>query len=174
MSGFTLVLGGARSGKSRHAEGLVRARVQGLAPRYIATAEAHDDEMARRIARHRAERAGQGWVTVEAPHDLAAALAALPAGAPVLIDCLTLWLTNRLLAEADLAAEGRTLGAAIARHPAPVVAVSNEVGFGIVPENALARRFRDAAGRLHQDLAAQAGRVVLVVAGLPMVLKGAP
>lgn len=171
MSHFTLVLGGARSGKSRHAEGLVRA-LPGGAPRYIATAQAWDDEMAARIQTHRAQRDGQGWVTVEAPHDLAATLAAQPPDAPVLIDCLTLWLTNRMLAEADLAAESAALATAISAHPAPVVAVSNEVGLGIVPENALARAFRDAAGRLHQDLAAQADRVVLVVAGLPLAVKG--
>jgi adenosylcobinamide kinase/adenosylcobinamide-phosphate guanylyltransferase len=111
-------------------------------------------------------------VTVEAPHDLAGVLAAQPAGAPVLIDCLTLWLTNRMLAGADLAAEGAALVAALAAHPAPVVAVSNEVGWGIVPENALARAFRDAAGRLHQDIAARADRVALVVAGLPLWVKG--
>jgi adenosylcobinamide kinase / adenosylcobinamide-phosphate guanylyltransferase len=174
MSRFTLVLGGARSGKSRHAEELVRALAAGVgAPHYLATAQAWDDEMEARIATHRTRRQGQGWITHEAPHELAAALAALPRDAPVLIDCLTLWLTNRLLAEADLAAEGARLGAAIAAHPAPVVAVSNEVGLGIVPENALARAFRDAAGKLHQDLAAQADRVVLVVAGLPLVVKDA-
>lgn len=170
MSGFTLVLGGARSGKSRYAEGLVRT-APGV-PHYLATAQAWDDEMAERIAQHRADRKGQGWVTLEAPLDLAGALAGLPPGVPVLVDCLTLWLTNHLLADSDLAAEGARLAAAIAAHRGPVVAVASEVGLGIVPENALARRFRDAAGRLHQDLAAQAGRVVLVVAGLPLVVKG--
>jgi adenosylcobinamide kinase/adenosylcobinamide-phosphate guanylyltransferase len=172
MTGLTLVLGGARSGKSRFAEGLVRAAAGARPPCYIATAQAWDDEMAARIARHRADRAGQGWVTVEAPHDLAAALAAQPAGAAVLIDCLTLWLTNRMLAGADLEADSAALVAALSAHPAPVVAVSNEVGLGIVPENALARAFRDAAGRLHQDIAVRADRVALVVAGLPMWVKG--
>lgn len=170
---FTLVLGGARSGKSRYAEGRVLAQPGAHAPHYLATAQAWDTEMAARIAQHRATRAGQGWVTVEAPHDLPAALAALPPAAPVLIDCLTLWLTNRLLADADLALEGRVLAAAIAARTAPVVAVASEVGLGIVPDNGLARAFRDAAGRLHQDLAAQADAVVLVVAGLPLALKGA-
>lgn len=172
MTRFTLVLGGARSGKSRFAEGLVHADANAAAPHYLATAQAWDAEMAARIAAHRADRDGQGWVTVEAPLDLPAALAFVPPQAPVLIDCLTLWVTNHLLADSDLTAQGAALAAAIARHSGPVVAVSNEVGLGIVPENALARRFRDAAGRLHQDLAAQADRVVLVVAGLPLAIKG--
>jgi adenosylcobinamide kinase / adenosylcobinamide-phosphate guanylyltransferase len=172
MTRFTLVLGGARSGKSRYAEGLIRAAPAQTRPHYLATAQAWDAEMAARIMAHRADRDGQGWVTVEAPLDLAGALAALPPAAPVLIDCLTLWVTNHLLADSDLTAEGAALAAAIARHAGPVVAVANEVGLGIVPDNALARRFRDAAGRLHQDLAAQADRVVLVVAGLPLAVKG--
>lgn len=172
MTGLVLILGGARSGKSRLAEGLVRA-LPGV-PHYIATAQAWDAEMADRIARHRADRDGQGWVTIEAPHDPVAALAGLPPGVPALIDCLTLWLTNRMLAGADPAAEGAALAQAIAARPGPVVAVSNEVGLGIVPETALGRAFRDAAGRLHQDLAAQADRVALVVAGLPLWLKGGP
>lgn len=167
---LTLILGGARSGKSRLAETLTRAAPG--QPHYIATAQPWDAEMTARIAAHKAQRDGQGWVTVEAPHDLTGALAALPPGAPVLIDCLTLWQTNRLLAGADLAAEGAALVAALAAHPAPVVAVGNEVGLGIVPDNAMARAFRDAAGRLHQDIAARADRVVLVVAGLPLAIKG--
>ncbi|MCL4675510.1 MAG: bifunctional adenosylcobinamide kinase/adenosylcobinamide-phosphate guanylyltransferase, partial [Pararhodobacter sp.] len=150
-AGFSLVLGGARSGKSALAERLLLSRAAGLAPVYLATAEARDDEMRARIAQHRAQRAGQGWQTRDAPRDLAGALAALPAPTPVLIDCLTLWLTNQLLAGADLSAEGRSLAAAIGAHAGPVVAVANEVGLGIVPDNALARRFRDAAGRLNQD-----------------------
>lgn len=171
---FTLVLGGARSGKSRHAETLVltAAAGAGTRPHYVATAQAWDDEMRARIAAHRSARAGSGWVTLEAPLDLTATLAALPPDAPVLIDCLTLWLTNHLLAGSDLTLCAARLGQAIAAHRGPLVAVSNEVGFGIVPENALARRFRDAAGRLHQDLAAQADRVDLVVAGLALSLKG--
>jgi adenosylcobinamide kinase/adenosylcobinamide-phosphate guanylyltransferase len=161
------VIGGARSGKSALAERLVRA--SGLPRIYVATAEAWDDEMAARIAQHRADR-GEGWRTVEAPHDLMPVLAA--AAGVVLVDCLTLWLTNRMLAEADLAAEGVALVAAMAASPARVVAVTNEVGMGIVPDNALARRFRDAQGRLNQAVAAQAGMVVGVMAGLPFVLKG--
>ncbi|WP_128515220.1 bifunctional adenosylcobinamide kinase/adenosylcobinamide-phosphate guanylyltransferase [Tabrizicola thermarum] len=165
----TLVIGGARSGKSRFAEALVTA--SGLRRRYIATAEAWDDEMRDRIARHRAER-GAGWTTDEAPLDLATPLAAARAEEAVLIDCATLWLTNHLLADHDLAAETARLLNALAACPAPVVIVSNETGWGIVPENALARRFRDEQGRLNQRLAEVAGLVVTVIAGLPLVLKG--
>lgn len=164
---LALVTGGARSGKSALAERLVRL---GAAPHsYIATAEAWDDEMRDRITRHRQDR-GTGWVTVEAPLDLPAALA--EARGSVLIDCATLWLTNHMLAGNDPEAETARLLAALAAAPVPVVIVSNEVGWGIVPENALARRFRDAQGRLNQRLAAMADLAVLVVAGLPMVLKG--
>ncbi len=166
---LTLVTGGARSGKSRLAEAMVTG--SGLTRRYIATAQAWDDEMRDRIAQHRADR-GTGWITVEAPLDLGAALDGAAANDAVLVDCATLWLTNHLLAEHDLDAEGDGLLAACARCKAPVVVVSNEVGWGIVPDNALARRFRDAQGRLNQRIAAQAGLVVGVMAGLPMVLKG--
>lgn len=167
---FTLLIGGARSGKSGLAERLV---VQtGRPKRYIATAQAWDDEMRARIARHRADR-GDGWLTVEAPLDLCGALAVVEAEEVVLVDCATLWLSNHLLAEADLEAEADALLAAIAGCPAPVVVVSNEVGWSIVPDNALARSFRDAQGRLNQQMAAQAGLVVAVMAGLPLVLKGA-
>lgn len=166
---LTLVVGGARSGKSAFAEGLVTA--SGRARRYIATAEAWDDEMRDRIARHQSDR-GPAWTTVEAPLDLAAALAGARSDEAVLVDCATLWLTNHLLAEHDLAAETAGLLAALAASPAPVVIVSNETGWGIVPENALARRFRDEQGRLNQRLAAVSGLVVTVIAGLPMVLKG--
>lgn len=165
---LTLVLGGARSGKSRHAESLITA----LAPPwiYVATAEACDDEMAARIAAHRARRDAR-WITIEAPHDLAGVLAA-HAGRPMLIDCLTLWLSNLMMAEAAIDQEIERLGAAIARARAPVVLVANEVGAGIVPDNALARRFRDRQGELNQRMGAQADNVVLMVAGLPLVLKG--
>jgi len=164
-----LVLGGARSGKSRYAESLFTA----LPPpwTYVATAQAGDAEMAQRIDLHRGRRAAP-WQTVEAPHDLAFALDRAPAGAPVLIDCLTLWLSNRMLADADVDAEIDRLEAALDRRAGTVVLVSNEVGFGIVPDNALARRFRDLQGRLNQRIAARADRVVLVVAGLPLVVKG--
>ena len=167
---LTLVLGGARSGKSRHAENLVTA----LPPPwvYVATAEAGDAEMAERIATHRARR-GANWRTVEAPHDLTTALAGAGSRVPVLVDCLTLWLSNRMLAGADVEADTAHLEIALAGRHAPVVLVSNEVGLGIVPDNALARNFRDLQGRLNQRIAARAGRVVLMVAGLPLVVKEA-
>lgn len=169
-SDITLVLGGARSGKSRFAERLV-ASVPG--PRvYIATAEVWDGEMAERVARHKQDR-GPGWTTVEEPLDLPGALRRhAAAGASVLVDCLTLWLSNLMMADADVSARSAQLLEALAAVEGRVVLVSNEVGLGIVPDNALARRFRDHAGRLHQDVAALAGRVVFVAAGLPMVLKG--
>ena len=164
---LTLVLGGVRSGKSRYAEGLVTR----LPPPwvYVATAQAFDDEMRARIAEHR-ERRAAGWRTVEAPLALAAALQET-GDAPVLVDCLTLWLSNLMLGDADLAAAEAALDAALDRA-APTVLVSNEVGLGIVPDNALARRFRDQAGRLHQNFAARADRVVFMVAGLPLFVKG--
>jgi adenosylcobinamide kinase/adenosylcobinamide-phosphate guanylyltransferase len=163
---LTLVLGGARSGKSRHAESLITA---GPPPWvYVATAEPLDDEMTARIAAHRARR-GAGWCDVEAPRELAAALAGIHDAA--LVDCLTLWLSNLMLADADIEAEAVRLESALASMAAPVVLVSNEVGFGIVPDNPLARRFRDAQGRLNQRIAARADRVVLMVAGLPLVVK---
>ncbi len=125
--------------------------------------------MRERIARHRARRAA-GWVTVEAPVDIATALGE-SGDQPVLVDCLTLWLTNLLLGEHDMAAAEAALLDALEARAAPTVLVSNEVGLGIVPDNALARTFRDAAGRLHQRVAARAERVVFMVAGLPMVVK---
>ena len=166
---LTLVLGGARSGKSLHAEGLIEACP---APwTYLATAEIWDDEMRARIALHRARRSAD-WITRDVPLDLPQAVAAAPG--PVLVDCLTLWLTNLILSEADVEAATEALVAACAAAPGPVVLVASEVGLGIVPENALARRFRDAAGRLHQRLAARADRVVFLVAGLPMIVKPQP
>ncbi|HEV7335267.1 MAG TPA: bifunctional adenosylcobinamide kinase/adenosylcobinamide-phosphate guanylyltransferase [Bosea sp. (in: a-proteobacteria)] len=165
---LTLVLGGARSGKSRHAEALVEALPAPWV--YIATAQAYDDEMRARIAEHRARRS-QDWRTVDAPMALPEALRAIPSGQPVLVDCLTLWLTNLILAERDIAIASGELMAACREAQGPIVLVSNEVGLGIVPENALARRFRDEAGRLHQRLASQAERVVFMVAGLPMQVK---
>lgn len=165
LARLTLVLGGARSGKSRHAEGLVMG-----APgpwTYVATGQAFDEEMRARIAEHRARRAA-GWVTVEAPVDLVGALAG---GGVLLVDCLTLWLTNLMLGEHDLTAAMLGLERALDERDARTVLVSNEVGFGIVPENALARRFRDAAGVLHQRLAARADAVVLMVAGIAVRVK---
>jgi len=135
----------------------------------MATAQAFDDGMVARIAAHQARR-GRGWRTVEAPHALAPAIAAAD-GAPALIDCLTLWLSNLILADADLETEMSRLEEALGRARGPLVMVANEVGLGIVPDNALARRFRDAAGRLNQRLAARADRVILMVAGLPLEVK---
>jgi adenosylcobinamide kinase / adenosylcobinamide-phosphate guanylyltransferase len=165
---LTLVLGGARSGKSRHAEALVTASPQPWL--YVATGEPRDNEMAARIAEHRARR-GSEWQTIEAPRDLAAALAEVPTGAAAVIDCLTLWLTNVMLAGADVEAEVARFERALVERTGPVVLVANEVGLGIVPENALARRFRDAAGRLNQRLAMLADHVVLLVAGIPVKVK---
>ncbi|WP_184807013.1 bifunctional adenosylcobinamide kinase/adenosylcobinamide-phosphate guanylyltransferase [Nitrospirillum iridis] len=167
VPGVTLVLGGARSGKSRFAEGLVTALPGPWT--YIATAQAWDDEMRDRIRQHQADRV-PGWSTVEAPLDLAAALVRHGQG-PVLVDCLTLWLTNIMLADQDVPTALAGLEAALAARAGPIVLVGNEVGMGIVPENALARRFRDHAGRLHQRLAVLAAQVFLTVAGLPLKVK---
>ncbi len=164
-----LVLGGARSGKTRRA----LAHADGAAEKiYVATAQAFDREMEDRIAAHKQERAGHGWRTVEAPLDLAAALST-EAGtdATIVVDCLTLWLTNLMLGEHAIDTATDALVAALAKTPARVVLVSNEVGLGIVPDNALARRFRDAQGRLNQRLAAELGTVELVVAGLVLRMK---
>ena len=167
----TLVLGGARSGKSRYAESLVA----GAPPPwiYIATAEAFDDEISQRIAEHKARR-DRRWQTVEAPRDIVDALVDVPPGASILIDCVTLWLSNLLLAEADIEQEMKRLDAALAQSRRATVLVANEVGCGIVPDNALARRFLDLQGRLNQQLAVRADRVVLMVAGLPLFVKGQP
>ena len=168
----TLVLGGARSGKTRFA--LAQAERTRAALVMIATAQPLDGEMAERIARHRGER-GDRWRTVEAPLDLPGAVRTLHAGECAVVDCLTLWVSNLMHAGRDVERAGADLADAVA-GPAEVILVSNEVGWGIVPDNALARRFRDEAGRLHQSLAARADRVILVVAGLPLPLKavGAP
>jgi adenosylcobinamide kinase/adenosylcobinamide-phosphate guanylyltransferase len=166
---LTLILGGARSGKSRHAE--VLARGLGETGLYVATGQAFDAEMRERIAEHKARR-DAFWTTVEAPLDIAAAIDGADAKCVVLVDCLTLWLTNLILGDDDVAAATDRLQAALERRATPVLLVSNEVGLGIVPENALARRFRDEAGRLHQRLAQTADRVLFMVAGLPLVAKG--
>jgi adenosylcobinamide kinase/adenosylcobinamide-phosphate guanylyltransferase len=165
---LTLVLGGACSGKSRYAEALI-AR----APKpwvYIATAEASDDEMAERIKAHQARRAA-GWQTVEAPHDIPDAIDQAPANAAVLVDCLTLWLSNLMEGSFDIDAQIARLQKALKGRASPTVLVSNEVGLGIVPDNALARRFRDAQGQLNQRMASQAARVVMMVAGIPIAVK---
>lgn len=171
LAGVTLVLGGARSGKSRFAENLLAAHPSGRV--YLATAEAGDAEMAERIRRHRARR-GAGWATLEVPIELAPALetAALD-GSAVLVDCLTLWLSNLMAAGRDVAGEADRLVATLARLRGPAVLVSNEVGLGIVPDNALAREFRDHAGLLHQAVAKTADRVYFIAAGLPLLLKDA-
>ena len=139
---------------------------------YVATAEARDREMAERVAVHQRRR-GPSWTTIETPRDVAGVLAA-NVNTPALVDCLTLWLSNVLLADTDVDAEIEHLDDALARAAAPIVLVANEVGSGIVPDNALGRRFRDLHGLLNQRIAARADRVVLVVAGLPLTLKGSP
>jgi adenosylcobinamide kinase/adenosylcobinamide-phosphate guanylyltransferase len=164
-----LVVGGQRSGKSRFAEGIVMR--SGLRPVYIATGGAGDAEMAERIALHR-KRRGPDWTTVEEPLDLAAALGSAGGeGAAVLVDCLTLWLSNLISAGRDIDRETDRLLAALDRTNAPVVLVSNEVGSGIIPVNALARRYADALGTLNQRVAASVDRVVLMAAGHPILLK---
>ena len=168
----SLILGGARSGKSAHAEALVLE--SGLQPVYLATAEALDGEMDERVRRHRARRSAD-WLTVEEPLALPEALAEVTRpDRAVLVDCLTLWVTNLLLAHLPVESAGDRLLAALDRSLGPVVLVSNEVGQGIVPMGELSRAFVDEAGRLHQRLAARAGLVRLVVAGLPLDLKAPP
>lgn len=163
-----LITGGARSGKSQRAETRVRA-FPGQ-PFYIATAEALDAEMDARIARHRARR-GTDWIEREVPLDLVPALTATDGGGARLVDCLTLWLSNLMHAERDWEHEMSKLSTTLPRLKSPVVFVTNEVGLGIVPDNALARSFRDAAGIMNQIVAATADEVEFVVAGLPMKLK---
>ncbi len=175
----TLVIGGARSGKSRHAEALARA--SGLERVYLATATAWDDEMRDRIAQHRETRAFDGWRTVEEPLALTETLRREAAPARVvLVDCLTLWLTNVMLgaspesARSAVEAACAALAGVVPGLAGPAVFVSNEVGWGIVPDNRLGRDFRDVQGLLNQRMAEVCGRVVLVTAGLPLVLKGGP
>ena len=168
--GAVLVLGGARSGKSAFAEGLVAET--GLSRHYIATGRAWDGEMQERIAKHRRDR-GEGWETHEEPLALAACIDRVArADRAVLVDCLTLWVTNLMLEERDVAAEFAGLIEAISTAPGRLVFVSNEVGLGIVPENRMAREFRDHAGRLHQRVAAIVPEVYFVAAGLPLKMKG--
>ncbi|GAA4178086.1 bifunctional adenosylcobinamide kinase/adenosylcobinamide-phosphate guanylyltransferase [Shinella granuli] len=168
--GAVLVLGGARSGKSAFAERLVVET--GLSRHYIATGRAFDDEMRARIARHREDR-GDGWQTHEEPLALAARIRDVArADRAVLVDCLTLWVTNLMLEERDIAAEFSGLLEAIRQAPGRIVLVSNEVGLGIVPDNRMAREFRDHAGRLHQQVAALVPEVYFVAAGLPLKMKG--
>jgi len=171
---LALILGGARSGKSRYALDLAGTFPP---PRlYVATAEAGDEEMAVRIGQHRRDR-GEGWETAEAPLELAGTLEQAQGGYEVIVvDCLTLWLSNQLIrggGEAELQRECVELAAVVEKAATPTIVVSNEVGWGIVPENPLAREFRDRAGWLHQLMAAAADLVVLLVAGLPLTLKSA-
>ncbi len=164
----TLVLGGARSGKSLYGEGLLEGGAEKI---YLATAEAKDAEMAARIEEHR-QRRGPGWQTIEEPLELIDALKAhSQVQLPVLVDCLTLWLANILEAGRDIDSETRALVDSLTGLPGPVVLVSNEVGQGIVPDNPLARSYMDHAGRLNQAVAAVADRVVLMTAGLASILK---
>nr|WP_246152173.1 bifunctional adenosylcobinamide kinase/adenosylcobinamide-phosphate guanylyltransferase [Roseospira navarrensis] len=172
-----MILGGARSGKSRHAEALTleAARARGQVPAYLATfrpwgAPGDDPEMDERVRLHR-ERRGRDWITEEVPVDLDAALRTHDA-VPVLVDCLTLWLTNLILDEMDVGARVGLLVRALEDRSAPVVLVANEVGLGLVPETPLGRRFRDEAGVLNQRVAAICDRVLFVAAGLPLTLKG--
>ena len=166
---LSLILGGASSGKSAFAEKIIVN--SGLTPLYLATSDAHDDEMRTKIARHRTQR-GADWALIETPLDAADALSGVKAGHAVLLDCATMWLANQMGAGRDLDAAQAALLRALHDCAAPVVVVSNEVGMGIVPENALARQFRDAQGKLNQAIAAQADCAALIVAGLPLVLKG--
>ncbi len=169
-----LILGGARSGKSRYGLSLAE---RFPAPRlFLATGEARDEEMVARIAAHQAER-GPGWETREEPLDLPEAVRdAQGRYGAILVDCLTMWLANLMLreevSEADLKAAGQSLLATLDRVATPTIFVSNEVGLGIVPESPLSRKYRDWLGWLHQQVARAADLVVLVVAGLPLTLKG--
>ncbi|MFV1592204.1 bifunctional adenosylcobinamide kinase/adenosylcobinamide-phosphate guanylyltransferase [Phaeobacter sp. JH20_36] len=165
----TFILGGAASGKSAYAEEICLN--SGKDRVYLATSQVFDEEMRAKVDRHLHQR-GAGWTTHEAPRDLAPVLDSLRADQICLLDCATMWLSNQMLAEADLIAEQAALMAALQRCAAEVVVVSNEVGHGIVPDNALARQFREAQGRLNIALAGVADRAVLVIAGLPQVLKG--
>lgn len=170
MSGTHLILGGARSGKSRHAQSIAEAFDGALV--FIATGEAHDAEMTARIDRHRADR-GERWRTVEAPLALADAIRSSAASDHLLlVDCLTLWTSNLMHAGRDVGEATAGLIAAFRSAPGPILLVANEVGLGIVPDNPLARAFRDAAGHMNQAVAAAADQVTFVTAGLPIIVKG--
>ena len=169
LSKLTLVLGGAASGKSDFAETL--ARSSGLPRSYIATAQAFDDEMRDKIAKHQLDRSSD-WLTTEAPFYLCNALTAQPKGNIVLIDCLTIWLSNLLLSDQDITENHKDLLNVLKKHGDPVICVSNEVGLGIVPDTPLGRKFREAQGLLNRQIAAQAELVVLVTAGIPQAIKG--
>ena len=163
------VIGGARSGKSRYAQARAEAMEGDLF--YVATAEALDDEMAARIASHRADR-GKRWATIEAPLALAEVIArSSRPDTTLLVDCLTLWASNLMLHERDIATETSRLVAALQAAAGRIILVTNEVGLGIVPDNALARRFRDTAGQINQSVAAVANEAMFLVAGLAMRVK---
>ena len=164
----TLILGGARSGKSRMAEEMIERVGGGV---YIATAQVYDTEMSERVATHQSRR-GALWQTIEEPYELTQILQnAAQNGMPVLVDCLTLWLTNLMLAERDVYEDIETLAKAVESLDGPVVFVSNEVGLGIVPDNAMAREFRDIAGTANQRIAQACAKVIFVAAGCPLVMK---
>ncbi|RLJ59429.1 adenosylcobinamide kinase /adenosylcobinamide-phosphate guanylyltransferase [Litoreibacter meonggei] len=173
LPSLTMMLGGAASGKSAFAERAIAETSSDKAKIYIATAQAFDDEMRAKISDHRQARAADGWNTVEEPLLATAALERAAKDQVILLDCATLWLTNQLLAGADLYAESDKLVRALVASPAQVVVVTNEVGQGIVPEHAMSRQFREAQGKLNQGIAREAQLVVQVIAGLPLVLKGA-
>ena len=168
MSYSLLVTGGARSGKSRFAEEC--ARKTGTPLVYIATAQAFDDEMTQRIQEHQ-DRRGPQWQTIHEPLDLASALRASDGQGTCLVDCLTIWLSNVMFAEQDISLATQSLIEAIASRQDDVIFVTNEVGGGIVPENALARRFRDEAGRLNQTVAKAVSEVYVCISGMPLKLK---
>ncbi len=181
MAEVILVTGGARGGKSGYAQQLAERLAPAGERAIVATCPVLDDDMAARVARHQADRAGRGWATTEEPLDLPRALAALATTPVVLIDCLTLWVNNLLwraeqagwvYREDDSVPDLDALVAALAAHPGTVILVTGEVGWGIVPATELGRRFRDVAGRVNQRVAAAADRVVLMVSGLPMPVKG--
>ena len=165
------MLGGARSGKSRQAQILAMATPPPWI--YVATAQALDEEMSERIAKHRADR-GEGWSTIEEPIELARAVAEAPESAPVVVDCITLWLTNLMLGQHDVDSAMARFTKCLDRRRAPTIVVSSEVGTGLVPETPLGRAFRDQAGLINQRLAVSAQQVLFMVAGLAMPLKALP
>lgn len=175
MKNISLILGGARSGKSEYAETLATSTAEeyGLQKLYIATAENRDDEMNARIIKHK-QRRGTDWQTFEEPLNIASLIeTAQNANSVIMIDCLTLWLSNLMAAEKDINAETERLKNTLEVAECPIILISNEVGLSIVPENALARAFRDEQGLLNQKLAKGATNVVFMAAGLPLILKQA-
>ena len=171
MQKVTLILGGTRSGKSAYGEMLALKNFS--SPIYIFTAQAWDDEMKSRIKTHKKRRDGKNWIDIEAPIELGTAIKnTATSNNCILVDCLTLWLTNILLAEQDIDDAINELLQTIKACPGEIILISSEVGLGIVPDNSMARLFRDLSGKLHQKLAMEAENVLLMVAGIPMVVKG--